>query len=377
MGKAVLIFLLGSMAIFGVINIFNNNNVKRALGTSVNYYSDTRARNIGNSAMQMILSQLADSNTWRVTTAQSLNMLNGVARYTVVDSSTPNTSGLAKVTVYAYCTGSDTNIVKPKTIVSYFHPADVPQYMKYAVLTGGDFNSPFLGINTNIQPLSGYSTQANVQINGQLILHLLSFLTESGNLTYSGNAPDIDWTSAVHATSVSPGPSVNIPQTFNTTQIENSANPADIHTGTYTLPSTLTLGTISNPKTIVVKGNMNLDNVITYTGYGTILVEGNVSAGVFNKVTLKPSNPATSALSINVTGNFNSWFDNTEFDASLYVLGNVSMVGTNTIKGNLITTKTLGVSWNTNVFYIPPIAAITQQYFPIAARPADVRYYLE
>jgi hypothetical protein len=122
---------------------------------------------------------------------------------------------------------------------------------------------------------------------------------------------------------------------------------------------------------------LNLDNAITYTGYGTILVEGNVSAGILNKVVLKPSNPATSALSINVTGNFNSLLDNTEIDASLYVLGNVSMVGNNKIVGNLITNSSLSVAWNTTINYIPPIPAITQQYFPIAARPADVRYYLE
>src|ERR1039457_3760711 len=174
MGKAVLIFILGSMAIFGVVNIFNNNNVKRALGTSVNYYSDTRSRNIGNSAMQMILSQLADSTSWRVTTAQSINRLNGTARYTVVDSSSPNSTGLAKVTVYAYCTGTDTTIVKPKTIIAYFHPADIPQYMKYAVLTGGNFSSTF-SWTTNIQPVAGYSTSADVQINGNFNLTLASF----------------------------------------------------------------------------------------------------------------------------------------------------------------------------------------------------------
>ena len=380
MGKAILIFLLGSMAIFGVINIFNNNNVKRVLGTSVNYYSDTRARNIGNSAMQMILSQLADSNTWRVTTAQSINMLNGVARYTVVDSSSPsNPSGLVKATVYAYCSGTDTTIVKPKTIVAYFHPADIPQYMKYAILTGGDLSST-LSWSTNIQPVTGYSTSADVQINGNFNLTLASF-TENGNLKYNGNYSN--FLASTNITNMSQGPDVIFPNTFNTTQIENSANPADIHSGkapyTYALPNTTTLvlGTMASPKTIVVKGNMSLDNTITYSGYGTILVEGNVSCGILNKVFLKPDNPATSALGLYVTGDFNSIFDKTEIDANMYVLGNVSMYGNNTIDGSLITNKSLSVAWNTKLNYIPPISAITQQFFPIAARPADIRYYLE
>ena len=109
------------------------------LSNSVNYYSDTQTRDIGNSAMQMILSQLADSNFWRVTTAQTKPFFNGYARYTVVDSSSSLSNTLVKATVYAYCNNVDTNVVKPKTIVAYFHaPPTIPSFDNYAILTGGN-----------------------------------------------------------------------------------------------------------------------------------------------------------------------------------------------------------------------------------------------
>ena len=373
MGRVVLIFLLGSIVIFGVYNVYINKNLKNSLQTSVNYYGDTEARNIGNTMMQMILSQLADSNSWRVTTAQTLSLLNGHALYTVVDSSSPNTNNMVKVTVYSYCNGIDTNIIKPKTIVAYFHPPDIPQFMKYAIATGGDLSS-FISINTNVQPLAGYSTQADVQIDGNFNL-ILASMTETGNLNYTGSQNTA--LAYTNITSVSQGPQVSIPNTINTTQFENAANPSDIHTGTYTLPSTVTLGTKSNPKVIVVKGNLNLDNTITYTGYGSILVEGNVSAGILNKVNLKPVDQSTSGLGLYVTGNLSSNFDQTEMDANIFVLGNVSMIGVNTIKGNLITPKSLTMVWSTNIYYVPMNPALVQQFSPMAARPSDIRYYLE
>lgn len=66
MGKSILIFLLGSMVIFGTFNLYNNQNLKNSLQSSISYYGDTQARDIGNTMMQMIFSQLADSNSWRV-----------------------------------------------------------------------------------------------------------------------------------------------------------------------------------------------------------------------------------------------------------------------------------------------------------------------
>src|ERR1035437_2224436 len=177
MGKAVLIFLLGSMAIFGVITIFNNNNVKSALGTSVNYYSDNQARDIGNSTMQMILSQLADSNSWR--TPGTISFFNGSAPYTIVDTSFAGIS-LVKVNVYANYRGT------PKTITAYFIPPDT-SYKNYALLTGGDLTTSASSFNVSSSP-SGMN--ANVLADGNVTMSGTStvngFLNYSGTLTLSG-----------------------------------------------------------------------------------------------------------------------------------------------------------------------------------------------
>src|ERR1035437_2224106 len=273
MGKAILIFLLRSMAIFGIINLFNNNNVKKALGSSVNNYSDTQARNIGNSTMQMILSQLADSNSWRVTTAQSINLLNGKAIYTVVDSSSPNTNNMVKATVIAFCNNVDTSIVQPKTIVAYFHiPIQtIPSFMDYAILSGGNL---LVNSSSSVQYNGG---NALVQVNGSATINSSSSI--SGSLTYHNT---VSVTSGSSVTTSSQGPVVTIP-TFNPTAFTNLAQPGDIYNSGYTLNSSKTvnfiLGDSAHPRIIIINGPLllNSSSKITYTGYGAILVNGNVT----------------------------------------------------------------------------------------------------
>jgi hypothetical protein len=371
MGKAILIFLLGSMAIFGIINIFNNNNVKRALGTSVNLYSDTQARDIGNSAMQMILSQLADSSSWRVTTAQSINLLNGKALYTVVDSSTPNTSNLVKATVYAYCNNVDTNIVQPKTIVAYFHvptPA-IPSFMTYALLSGGNL---LLNSSSSILYSGG---NALVQVNGTATVQSSSFI--SGTLT-SPNAPIITSGSSVTTSSI--GPVTTIP-TFNPAAFTSLAQPGDIYNSGYTLNSSktanFTLGDSAHPRVIIINGNLllNSSSKITYTGYGAILVNGNVtcssSSNIINQSLVGGS------LGLYVTGNFNL-SSSSEIDANILVEG--SLVGAASsviIKGSLIANNNISLNSQAHIYYQPTVTSITQLFWSTASRPSDVRYYLE
>ncbi|MDR3665757.1 MAG: hypothetical protein P4L35_02830 [Ignavibacteriaceae bacterium] len=371
MGKAVLILLLGSMAIFGVINLFNNNNVKRALGSSVNYYSDTQARDIGNSTMQMIMSQLADSNSWRVTTAQTLSLLNGKARYTVVDSSSPNTNNMVKATVYSYCNNVDTNVVKPKTIVAYIHlpVQSIPPFMTYAVLSGGN-----LLINSS-SSVSFSGGSALVQVNGTGTVNSSSSI--SGTFT-SPYAPIVTSGSSVTTSSI--GPVVPIP-TFNPAAFTSLAQPADIYNSDYKLNSSqnanFTLGDSAHPRIIIINGNLilNSSSKITYTGYGAILVNGNVtvssSSNIINQSLVGGS------LGLYVTGNF-SLSSSSEIDANILVEG--SLVGAASsviIKGSLIANNNISFNSQAHIYYQPSVVSITQLFWSTPSRPSDVRYYLE
>jgi hypothetical protein len=368
MGKAILIFLVGSMIIFGIYNLYNNKNLKNSLQSSVNYYGDTESRNIGNTMMQMIFSQLADSNSWRVTTAQTKNFLNGSAQYTVVDTIFSGDT-LVKANVYANYQGNT------KTIVAYFHAptsSSIPTFMDYALLTGSSLS---MSGNISIVPDCKYSGNANVQANSNVSVsgcsaNIGGFLTytgsESGDL--SGIVTPIVNPNGLSA--YSQGPAVTIP-TFSPNNYSNIATTT--YTGNKTLSGAVTLGTKTNPAIIIIQGNLTLSSA-TFTGYGAILVTGNVALSGGNKLTT--IDPQGSALGLYIAGNL-AMSGNSEIDANMLVLGTVSMSGTPNIIGNIISQNPIALSGNVQLDYKPPVSSITQPFWSAASRPSDVRYYLE
>jgi hypothetical protein len=367
MGKAILIFLLGSMVIFGVYNLYNNKNLKNSLQSSVNYYGDTEARNIGNTMMQMIFSQLADSNSWRVTTPQTKNFFNGSAQYTVVDTIFAGDT-LVKANVFANYQGNT------KTMVSYFHPliSNTPAFMSYAVLTGKDLT---MSGDITIVPASGTTINANVHANGNVSISdgastVNGFLTYGGTVT--GNLSQI-----VHPVinpnnqaAYSQHNAITIP-TFNPNDFSSIATTT--YSGNKTMQGAVTLGTKSAPSIIVVQGNLTLTSA-TFTGYGAILVTGNVTLSQGNKITT--SDPQGNTLGLYIAGNLNMDCQS-EIDANIIALGSVT-IGDAKIVGNLVSPNPITFdNCGTSVSYKPPVSAITQPFFPVASRPADIRYYLE
>ncbi len=87
MGKAVLIFVLGSITLFGIVNINMNESVGVASQNSVDVFKETSVRNIANSVSLMLVSRIADSSSYRATTTQNISsVLGGSANYRVIDT---------------------------------------------------------------------------------------------------------------------------------------------------------------------------------------------------------------------------------------------------------------------------------------------------
>ncbi|MFA5805999.1 MAG: hypothetical protein WC879_15285 [Melioribacteraceae bacterium] len=87
MGKAVLIFVLGSIALFGIINFNMNESVGVASQNSIDKFKETYARNIANGVASMLVSRIADSTTYRATSTQNISsVLGGSANYRVIDT---------------------------------------------------------------------------------------------------------------------------------------------------------------------------------------------------------------------------------------------------------------------------------------------------
>jgi hypothetical protein len=132
-----------------------------------------------------------------------------------------------------------------------------------------------------------------------------------------------------------------------------------VYPGNTTFNGPVTLGTKTHPAIIIVNGSLILSSA-TFTGYGAILVTGNVSLSGGNRLTT--NDPQGSALGLYIAGNL-SMSGSSEIDANIITLGTISMSGTPTIIGNLITPSPVSLSGTVNIEYKPPVSAITLPFW--------------
>jgi hypothetical protein len=109
MSKFVLLIILGGFITFGIVNVTQNKNVTQATENSVNNYAQTKARNVANSTVKMLMSKVADDYNWRVNTPVTKQIFNGEATYTVIDE-TFDGEDLIKYSVTADVFGETKNI---------------------------------------------------------------------------------------------------------------------------------------------------------------------------------------------------------------------------------------------------------------------------
>ncbi len=105
MSRFILIIVLGGYITYSITSMTQNKNVTQATENSVNSYSQTKARNIANSTIQMLMSKVADNESWRQTTPVTMQVFDGSAEYTVSDANF-NGENLIKYSVTANVYGT-------------------------------------------------------------------------------------------------------------------------------------------------------------------------------------------------------------------------------------------------------------------------------
>lgn len=135
MGKAVLIFVLGSISLFSILNFNMNENVGFASQNSVDVFKETYARNITNSVSLMLVSMIADSSSYRATTTQNISsVLDGSANYRVIDTTLAGKSYI-KIDVH----GSYSDKTKSSIILAQIQNGGfIPPTVKAAISTNNN-----------------------------------------------------------------------------------------------------------------------------------------------------------------------------------------------------------------------------------------------
>ncbi|MCH7774806.1 MAG: hypothetical protein IH784_10440, partial [Bacteroidetes bacterium] len=129
MSRFILIIVLGGYITYSITSMTQNKNVTQTTENSVNNYSQTKARNIANSTIQMLMSQVADSSDWRVPSPVTKNIFDGEVTYTVTDTIFDG-EDLIKFSVNANVFGTTKQVTAYTIKLSFFI---IPESFKGAI----------------------------------------------------------------------------------------------------------------------------------------------------------------------------------------------------------------------------------------------------
>ncbi len=159
MGKYVLILILAAAASFTIINSNMNRTLNMAEDRAFGRYYETQCRNINNSVVEMLISQLADSTTWRAPGPVSIpSIFNGSAVYSVIDTLIGTTSYI-RIAV----TGTIGTVTMPlKVIALPFRSGFLPSTVKAAISTNNDVGT----LGTLIVDGENHDLNGNLLVSG-------------------------------------------------------------------------------------------------------------------------------------------------------------------------------------------------------------------
>ena len=375
MGKTVLIYVLGTLSVFVIFNLNINKTLLDESSSSYSYYAETEARNIGNTMVEMLTSELSDSVQFRVTSPATKNFFGGQANYTVIDTVVAPDS-MVKISVTATYFG------QTKRMISLMKKPgggnQVPAAFTYALLSGDDLQ---MSGNATVQDDGNSAWNANVHTNGEmemsgnaLIKGFLSYPEEfqqSGharvqpnqnpqNLPTNGNIP------------------ANVPvPTFNPDNYKSKAT--QTYSGNFSQNNgTITLGTAANPAIIYVGGDFNLSGNVTISGYGIIVVKGDTQLS--GNVTFQTKDPNTSTFSLYGVGDI-KMSGNSDLYGQFLSLSDVQMSGNGSIHGSITSAGEFQNSGNGKILYRPANSKLTSPIFggsgQQSTRPLKATSYYE
>lgn len=373
MGKTVLIYLLGTLSVFAVINFNVNNALLNQSTSSYSYYAELRTRDIGNSMVEMLTSELADSIQFRVTSPTTKNLFGGQAVYTVRDT-VVSPDSMVKISVTATYFGQTKKMVSMMKKPGSGGPVPPPAF-NYAVFSNGNLQ---LSGNAEIQSENN-AWNANVHTNGSMQLsgnpEIDGFVTYTNSYSQSGH-PQIQPNQNPNNLPVkSQTAAVPVP-TFNPDNYKSIAT--QTYNGDFNKSNgTVTLGTASNPAIIYVGGNLNWSGNVTVTGYGIIVVKGN--SQMSGNVTFQTQNENKSTFSLYTVGNI-QMSGNSDMYGQYLSLANIQMSGNGELKGTLAAGGQVQMSGNGEIEYIPANADLTSPIFGSGqqtTRPLKASSYYE
>lgn len=373
MGKAVIIVLFGVIIIYGITNLVINQNIYEMSEKSIDTYSQTKVRNIGNSTAEILKSKLGEDKNFRATSYQSIALDEGSATYRVIDTTFAGES-LIKLDISA-------NYLNSNQLIEAFVKikSSLPVFLSKGVLGEDEvtFNGNQLSVKDTNNPTQNADVHSNylVKLNGSNYLYE-GFVTSSGNVTVDGTNINVIPNSNPSGSSPIQQnvPPITIPNFVASTYF---AKKTSLVNGDWTVPNNITLGTSTTPAIIYVKGKVMFNSATTtVTGYGVIIAEQDIE--INGNVKLNSPDPLYSKFGLYTNGKLLVNSANRTVEATIYCQNESSLNNENINIIGSITSKSK-VTFNglkDKLFYKPASDAIVSPFWDIVyIRPAIVHWY--
>lgn len=175
MGQSTIMMVLTVAFVLAVVSQSTNEKINTVTDSGLKYYSENVSANICNSATEMLLTEIAEDENFRIENLTKKEMLNGNVQYKVSDT-TIDGKGKLKIRVIANYRGETTQNV---LIASIQEKGFIPPTIKAAIST-----------NNNIKTLGTLIVDGrDHDLNGNLIggLGTLGIWT-TGNYSQSGSS---------------------------------------------------------------------------------------------------------------------------------------------------------------------------------------------
>ena len=150
MGKQLIIFVMGSLAVFIILsrNIAERNN--NITTSAVNHYSEIMASNTANSLCEMLISKLGDTQSFRSSSWTNISMFDGVSQYRIIDT----------------LVGSD-SLIKIHVRGTYFNTTKKVETLVKANTAGSPGFFPTATVKAAITTNNSVKTLGNLTVDGR------------------------------------------------------------------------------------------------------------------------------------------------------------------------------------------------------------------
>ncbi|GMU86119.1 MAG: hypothetical protein AMXMBFR48_13610 [Ignavibacteriales bacterium] len=353
MGYSTIIYITGSVMLFGIMSLNINTVIGDQLTQSVNYYEEVQVRNLCNSVTEMLASSVSSNTAFRVQNYSQLSIFKGSAYYRVVDTVIASDS-LVKLEVIGRFGNT------PKVTTAYFTveatEVELPEFMKYAAATGGKLK---LSGNSKILDAGDPTLNTDIYVNEVELSHnslIEGFVNYSS--TFTGNVSKVQPNSnpgGLPVTNlVSSAPAVPDFQADSYKAKASVQYSSNLTIGN----STFTLGTKANPTIVYVEGNLYVNANARINGYGVFIVKGNVE--MTGNATFGANDPDKSSLGIYAEGNIKTAGNNTYY-GQMFAKGNVEMSGNSQVTGNVVAKGNIEMGGNNKIEYRRAASSLTEE----------------